>query len=779
MDNFTKVFRSAGKIVTGFTTKNKVARKNQGPTSEITQPQIAPDNKSPGNINLLTDNEVEEHNLVAQWDRIREEETTHLESDQYGTPPLEILRQAQALIAEDLGQQGIENEATQLFFNENLTTLKTDTTGTPSFNKQYADLQLEDVPEEEILHELLFLRELNCQPELSYEQIRKSYRAVIQQYGEHFYTPKELFRFLNLRTYLTPIPEALYPNPSPVTAGQTESTTLASRQNPDLELTSFKADIPYSVLTPHPIRVTSRGNPFLTSQDQETGARSKTTSRLAERELRSSTVATHRETPRNAENLPPPVPKRVAFTPQLSTTTRQNTTNTMNYNPRPQASTNSTIPEDDLVAVFRALTRNNWSTDEAANFVATLVGNNTTRASNPPQYTSTPNPTLWQNPMSSAIAPPWQNYRTTASTIASQPSYMASNTHQPQPHYGHHQSTISELDIQATRLLTQISVFSTPGNNADFNSWLRHFENTLDFGDFEESKKIKYLRSKLVGPAGDLLEQYQLDHPVEATCYETLKQALKERFMGKNMEHKYRTSFNSCKREPGESIRNFAHRIQKLARGGYPNVSHEVIEQLSRDKFMNGLAPQLHDRLFCKDFPSFDQMIETAERHDLALELINSRENPGTGDAAGPLARKEDEAKDISDLMREVIRSELAKNAETRRPERREPRNGQYDTSDKFCTYHNMYGHDTNNCAARQYQMRLVCEICGRRGHNRNSCCAPGNHPSSGQQPPNNPPPRDYYNQPPRPQQQQTPQYPPPTANNPPTNNTATGQLNE
>ncbi|KAK4017915.1 hypothetical protein OUZ56_033913 [Daphnia magna] len=588
MDNFTKVFRSAGKIVTGFTTKNKVARKNQGPTSEIVyshiQPQIAPDNESPSNINLLTDNEVEEHNLVAQWDRIREEETTHLESDQYGTPPLEILRQAQALIAEDLGQQGIENEATQLFFNENLTTLKTDTTGTPSFNKQYADLQLEDVPEEEILHELLFLRELNCQPELSYEQIRKSYRAVIQQYGEHFYTPNELFRFLNLRTYLTPIPEALYPNPSPVTAG-----------------------------------------------------------------------------------------------------------------------------------------------------------NNTTRASNPPQYTSTPNPTLWQNPMSSAIAPPWQNYRTTASTIASQPGYMASNTHQPQPHYGHHQSTISELDIQATRLLTQISVFSTPGNNADFNSWLRHFENTLDIGDFEESKKIKYLRSKLVGPAGDFLEQYQLDHPVEATCYETLKQALKERFMEKtwntNTEPRSTAAKGNLENQSGTSH----------------TESRNLQEEATRtDKFMNGLAPQLHDRLFCKDFPSFDQMIETAERHDLALELINSRENPGTGDAAGPLARKEDEAKDISDLMREVIRSELAKNAETRRPERREPRNGQYDMSDKFCTYHNMYGHDTNNCAARQYQMRLVCEICGRRGHNRNSCRAPGNHPSSGQQPPNNPPPRDYYNQPPR-----------------------------
>ncbi|KZS03690.1 Uncharacterized protein APZ42_033520 [Daphnia magna] len=333
MDNFTKVFRSARKIVTRFTTKNKTARKNQGPTSKIVysqiQPQIAPDNESPSNINLLTDNEVEEHNLVTQWDRIWEEDTTHLESDHYETPPLEILRQAQVLTAEDRGQQRIENQATQLFFDENLTTLKTDTTGTPSFNKRYADLQLED-----------------------------------------------------------------------------------------------------------------------------------------------------------------------------------------------------------------------WVKQE----------------------------TSWNS--------------TNSITQSKQPPMKPSN---------------------------------------------------------ERSKKDSW-------------------------------------------EKTWNTNT-----EPRSTA--------KLARGGHLIVSHEVIEQLSRDKFMNRLAPQLHGRLFCKDFPSFDQMIETAERHDLALELKNSRENQVAGDAAGPLMKKEDEAKNISDPMREVIRSELAKNAETRKPERREQRNGQYDTSEKFCKYHNLYGHDTNNCA--------------------------------------------------------------------------------
>ena len=73
----------------------------------------------------------------------------------------------------------------------------------------------------------------------------------------------------------------------------------------------------------------------------------------------------------------------------------------------------------------------------------------------------------------------------------------------------------------------------------------------LDIGDFEESRKIKYLVSKLMGPAGDFVEQYRLDHPVEASCYKTLKRALKDRFMGKNIEYKYQTSYNNCKRKAG------------------------------------------------------------------------------------------------------------------------------------------------------------------------------------------------------------------------------------
>jgi hypothetical protein len=188
---------------------------------------------------------------------------------------------------------------------------------------------------------------------------------------------------------------------------------------------------------------------------------------------------------------------------------------------------------------------------------------------------------------------------------------------------------ISDIDKQGAQLLTQIQIFKNKGDGMDFESWIRHFENTLDIGDFEESRKIKYLVSKLMGPAGDFVEQYRLDHPVEASCYKTMKRALKDRFMGKNIEYKFQASYDNCKREAGESVRAFAYRVQKLLRKGYPSLvegkNQKTIEQFSRHKLIDGLSVDLQDRLLFLEFTSFDQLIKEAERHDTALEQRDAR----------------------------------------------------------------------------------------------------------------------------------------------------------
>ena len=100
--------------------------------------------------------------------------------------------------------------------------------------------------------------------------------------------------------------------------------------------------------------------------------------------------------------------------------------------------------------------------------------------------------------------------------------------------------------------------------------------------------------------------------------------------MGKNIEYKYQTSYDNCKREAGESVRAFACRLQKLLIKGYPGLvkgkNQETIEQFSRHKFLDGLsAVDIQDRLLCLEFTSFDQLIETAERHDTTLEQREAR----------------------------------------------------------------------------------------------------------------------------------------------------------
>jgi hypothetical protein len=54
--------------------------------------------------------------------------------------------------------------------------------------------------------------------------------------------------------------------------------------------------------------------------------------------------------------------------------------------------------------------------------------------------------------------------------------------------------------------------------------------------------------------------------------------------------------------------------------------NQETIEQFSRHMFLDGLsAVDLQDRLLCLEITSFDQLIETAERHDTTLEQREAR----------------------------------------------------------------------------------------------------------------------------------------------------------
>ncbi|KZR96296.1 Uncharacterized protein APZ42_009448, partial [Daphnia magna] len=136
----------------------------------------------------------------------------------------------------------------------------------------------------------------------------------------------------------------------------------------------------------------------------------------------------------------------------------------------------------------------------------------------------------------------------------------------------------------------------------------------------------------------------------------------------------YLTEYNNCIRNPGESIRDYACRIQKLFSFAYPTregklVDLEMREQLIMDKFLGGLKNNLRERMSFKEFKNLDSLIKATENCAAVLneaklerrnvEFINavasnSNASPSS-EIKGKLAELEVTLKNNQQLMSELM----------------------------------------------------------------------------------------------------------------------------
>ena len=520
-------------------------------------------------------------------------------------------------------------------------TIPQNITGNAYFYRTYGDRAIYEIPLEELAHEVVFLRLLNKLPGLSYDEIKKGIEAAVRLHPD--ITPIELFHRCGYRTYFSPTSSTGYPDPSPIPESFSNPfRTIESAEQPHAR-DSYNNERAEQLrtevvdLTEEEGSTTPRNNDVI----EEGSVASRNSEIREEGSVDSSNINNRgeREYLVQSENATPPpgrqenqelhqeeqitpklpvdqsaVPKRVTFTPGPLANTMEG-----------EGQSSGCDEQQDRLAefetIYRTLIEQNISS-EIATLAASKVLSGT--RSSGPRYTSTPHcqpsqPRTQQvSCNNSSQTTPLGNQLNSTAVQTETKEYNETTTRK-----------ISDIDKQGAQLLTQIQIFKNKGDGMDFESWIRHFENTLDIGDFEESRKIKYLVSKLMGPAGDFVEQYRLDPPVEASCYKTMKRALKDRFMGKNIEYKFQASYDNCKREAGESVRAFAYRVQKLLRKGYPSLvegkNQKSIEQFSRHKLIDGLSVDLQDRLLFLEFTSFDQLIKAAERHDTALEQRDAR----------------------------------------------------------------------------------------------------------------------------------------------------------
>ena len=262
-----------------------------------------------------------------------------------------------------------------------------------------------------------------------------------------------------------------------------------------------------------------------------------------------------------------------------------------------------------------------------------------------------------QNPI---VAPPFQLQRQsteqTTNPIIRNPLIQPDtrvNDHNPQNPYTMaqqnpqnsiiNQATIADLvqifgshqDNQTMNLLQNITPFSGTSSskglpNSRFETWIRTFESIIDIANFDDAKKIKLLSSKLINLAAEALDDFLRSKPNQDITYNAAKQHLMYRFHGTETRELYEKEYRSCIKQPGESILDYAHRLKKIFAHVYPltdiqrNIPDIITmhEPMLKDKFISGLPLKLREKVRFKTFATFDDLIRTTTKYDVAIQEL-------------------------------------------------------------------------------------------------------------------------------------------------------------
>ena len=189
---------------------------------------------------------------------------------------------------------------------------------------------------------------------------------------------------------------------------------------------------------------------------------------------------------------------------------------------------------------------------------------------------------------------------------------------------------------QVMTLLQGIEPFSgesaMKGTNAPrFEMWIRIFDSLLGMADFEDSKKIKLLSSKLTNLAAEALDDFIRSKVKYEISYKAAKEHLMNRFHGAETREMYEREYRSCIREAGETVLDYAHRLKRLFQHAYPLTEEQraipdvltVRDQLLRDRFIAGLPIKLREKVKFKSFNSYDDLVKSATKYDVSIQEMD------------------------------------------------------------------------------------------------------------------------------------------------------------
>jgi hypothetical protein len=74
--------------------------------------------------------------------------------------------------------------------------------------------------------------------------------------------------------------------------------------------------------------------------------------------------------------------------------------------------------------------------------------------------------------------------------------------------------------------LISVTIFCDRDTSGRFDDWIAHLEAALALGDFEESRELQLIRSKMYGEAAEDFDTFKLDNSIRARSFTEVKYRL-------------------------------------------------------------------------------------------------------------------------------------------------------------------------------------------------------------------------------------------------------------
>lgn len=245
----------------------------------------------------------------------------------------------------------------------------------------------------------------------------------------------------------------------------------------------------------------------------------------------------------------------------------------------------------------------------------------------------------------------------------------------------------------------------------DIDSWLKNFARIAIANEWDYEKKSITLPAFLRDRAAEFYESLDEDTRED---FSTLCEALKKRFMPKELQSLYYSNLFQARQQNSQNVEDFASEINKLATRAYSDMKRDQKDVLIKEHFIQGLKPDIKRFVMLSNPSTFEEAFRSAKREECNNSLTN-KDKHAVSCAIGS-NNIEDNMKDLSEQMK--ILTMRVNNIPTR------GRGGFVNRGRGFQPWRGSgtgrgYG---NNRNLRTTDGRPICNNCMRVGHIERSC---------------------------------------------------------